>query len=134
MAKTFEAMSREERIELVRKEMKIPGNSNKKVAKKYGVNPGVIAGIRHREKIPSTNKVPSMGKPQVEQPPAPSTPLEEPSGRAYPVRPKFKLAASEKTQCKAYTDGTQCGYERLPGSEYCGMPQHQAQEQKMARR
>lgn len=43
----------------------------------------------------------------------------------------LKLATSERTQCEAKDeDNRRCAYEREPNSHYCGLPQHQALEQK----
>jgi hypothetical protein len=39
----------------------------------------------------------------------------------------LKLAASEATQCIAVDKFRQrCAYEKEAGSDYCGLPQHQA--------
>lgn len=48
---------------------------------------------------------------------------------------KYKLAATEATQCLAHDDyNRRCGYEKIPGSDYCRLPQHQQLAKNMARR
>ena len=35
--------------------------------------------------------------------------------------PKYKMAASEATQCEHEIDGQRCGFEKLPGSDFCAL-------------
>lgn len=116
--KTWSKMDSDEREEAVRRLM-AAGGSNTSVAEELDTTSGAIAGLRNRKGIPSTNDVPTMGKPKQE---GTSTPTE------MPTEPRrLKMSATEATQCIAVdTDGRRCGYEHLPDSPYCGLPQHQA--------
>lgn len=127
MAKDFYSLKEPEREHVVRRLMEA-GGSNHTVAKKLGTKPNTIASYRNRKKIPSTNKAPSMGKPTEEpEPQAPSPPLPAPAPAPQEPPRRHKMSATEATQCLAQDeDGRRCGYERLPGSGYCGLPQHQA--------
>ena len=87
MVKTFKTMSRDERAEVVRKEMLIPGNSNSKLCKKYGVGLGVIAGIRRDYNIPSTNEAHGGRQPPKPKPKKEKQPLQKPVVQA-PVQEK----------------------------------------------
>lgn len=110
------------------------GGSNISVAKALGTKPNSIASYRNRKGIPSTHDAPSMGKSAPQKPPPaphPSTPSIKPMPQD---KPRLKLAAAEATQCVARDeDGRRCGYERHPGSEYCGLPQHQKLKTKARR-
>lgn len=82
------------------------GHTNETAAEKLGATPGIIAGIRTRNKIPSRGNIPEEEKPAPAQPGAPA---------------KRKLAVNEAVQCKRVdrSDGMRCAYERLPDSDYC---------------
>src|SRR4051812_29539793 len=85
VSKRWSALSREQQIEEVRQAMLEPGTSNKKAATKLGATPGMVAGIRTRYKIPSTNPPRHMVV-EVNESKAEPTPVN---------RPLLKLAASE---------------------------------------
>ncbi|HUO49988.1 MAG TPA: hypothetical protein VMU25_00200 [Candidatus Paceibacterota bacterium] len=103
----FARMSRAERAKIIRTLME-GGGSYTKLARLFGVNKGVIAGICRDYKIPSKH-LPGFGHVQK-------------SSSGVPLR----LAVSEEHQCTAFVDGHRCGYQKVFGSEYCGLPQHQA--------
>jgi len=111
MKKPFQKWSLGKQVSTVRRLMK-DGHSNKSAAKELGVKPGVIAGIRWRNKIPSTH------------PPAFEvgfTKLAKSAGGRV-----LKLAPPGPTQCEANVDGHRCAYLKVLGSDYCGLPTHQA--------
>jgi len=124
----WDDMSPEEREAAVRTLM-AAGGSNTSVAKELGTTDGAIAGLRRRKGIPSINEPPSMGKPKQEQGLAPAPTF------GQPEPPRYKMAATEATQCHAHDEeGRRCGYERAPNSVYCILPKHQALQKKPARR
>lgn len=94
----FLDLSRREQADIVRLEMK-GGGSFGSVAAKYGVKRGRIAGICRDFNIATQRSA---------------------------KRPPLKLAVNEASQCVARTNGSRCAYEKQPGSEYCGRPEHQA--------
>lgn len=137
--KTWDTMDPDER-ELEVRRLMAEGGSNSSVAKELGTTLGAIAGIRYKKKIPSTHDVPSFSKPkaapkQAPKPPPRAAPTEVQKSSGPPPPPKYKLAASEAVQCHAHDeDNRRCGYERMQGSNYCPLPQHQALQESPARR
>lgn len=62
-------------------------------------------------------------------------PAPEPAAMRPSESVMLKLAASEATQCVVHDeDGKRCGYERAPGSLYCGLPHHQAIGKKLQKK
>ncbi len=111
-------LTRDEQIAEVRKEMTKPGTSNKSAATALGATPGMVAGIRYKNDIPSTNKPGLHAEPEA----APAL-----------NRPLLKMAASEATQCRRRdNDNHQCGCEREPDSYFC--LKHQPKQKLHARK
>ena len=136
MVKTFKTMSRDERAEVVRVDMAAGGSYNK-LATKYTVSVGHIAGICRDYDIPSTHAPPDMGrakKKPAKKPRAPKLPAPKPvAPKAHKPKPApppkqdiagLEEAKSEASRCESLR--THCLYEAKVGSRFC--PLHQDEE------
>lgn len=134
--KQWKALSKEQQIEEVREAMAVPGTSNKSAATKLGATPGMVAGIRFKNNIPSTNKpgdAPKIKAAEVAEPPsvvpvkvpdvveeAPPLPTPQGATKPKPNLPPLKLAPTEAVQCHhIFDDSRRCGGLQEPGSRYC---------------
>lgn len=106
----FGKLTREELVALIRKLM-AEGKSNKSAAKALGVKLGVVAGLRYKEKIPSTHK------PSIRTPPPPAPPREQ---VLVVGGPKPRLAPPGKECTFVDEDGRQCAL--LPMAEEAERP------------
>ncbi len=122
----WKALSKEQKVEEVRAAMAQQGASNTSVATELGCTPGMVSGIRFKNKIPSTNEPRGAAAKKVAAKPVivPSLPKPRKEARRKPDLPPLKMAASEATQCH-HRDGDdyRCGGEREPDSEYCARHQ-----------
>ena len=114
MKKSFEKMSREERAELIRPLIE-GGMSFGAVAKKFGVERGLVAGICrdydiHSKYEPGFNNLPKSSSGVV-----------------------LKLAVTEAEQCEAMVDSHRCASVKMTDSRFCALPTHQALEQRRLR-
>jgi len=114
LARIWHAFTDAQRAQWVRPLMKV-GHSNRSAAKTLGVTPGMIAGVRHRQNIPSRNRS-TGGKAKKSASNVVRLPTKRAPPRLHGAAPMYKMAASEARQCK-YEGG--CGYEREPGSDFC---------------
>lgn len=136
----------------LRHRKKIPSTRSPGKAKKPKENKAKQSATPQKKRAsrPKAPPAPKPAKPKAAVPPPPPEPEPEPVAEELPppvvyTRPvpvlvgtlkpatelhdptKYKLAASEATQCHAHDENSrQCGYERVPGSNYCALPKHQA--------
>jgi hypothetical protein len=86
------------------------GHTNRSAALVLETTPGTIAGLRNKHGIPSLNTATRQKQGAREYP------------AAFSLRPLRRLAASEATQClHVGEDNKQCGFERVPGRNYCSL-------------
>ncbi len=127
----------------LRHRKKIPSTRSPGKAKKPKENKTKQSAAPQKKQAPKPAKPKAAAPPSVPPEPQPEPVAEElppPVVYTMPVlvgtlKPatelhdpqKYKLAASEATQCHAHDeDGRRCGYERMQGSNYCALPKHQA--------
>jgi len=113
MQKPFLKLSRDEQADVVRP-LIADGGSYGSVAKRLRVKRGRIAGICRDYDIKTTHSAGCADLPKSD------------SGAV------LRLAVIEARQCIA-DDGHRCAFEKQPGSDYCGLRQHQALEKKRRR-